>query len=442
MTTIGSLFTGYGGLDMAVRMALDPDASVAWTSDVEPGPCRLAEVRWPGIPNLGDITQVDWSEVEPVDVICGGSPCQDLSLAGRRAGMASGTRSGLWESMFTAIKTLRPRLVVWENVRGSLTSGAFSLAESEQGLLGDRADGPALRAAGRVVGDLAGLGYDSQWCVVRASDVGAPHQRERLFVTSHPAGEPWQLRGLAASKEAQGGRALGEPGRPDRAPGALIPTPTASDHKAGRHQDGTGMSLSQAVQMLPTTVAQPSGNSPEAHLRKKPARERVTDLAVLVEHGLLATGGLLPTPQATNATASSTGYGANLHEVARELLPTPSASDAIMGLPRTSGRPPEKATKLATRIEYTDFGMYAPAIARWEQVLGRPAPAPTVPPTREGGASTPLNEVRRVAHGFTRWACDRRGSGADARAAAPPTRERRRPPAGRSRYLPAHQDRH
>lgn len=147
MTTIGSLFTGYGGLDMAVRMALDPDARVAWTSDVEPGPCRLAEVRWPGIPNLGDITQVDWSEVEPVDVICGGSPCQDLSLAGRRAGMASGTRSGLWESMFTAIKTLRPRLVVWENVRGSLTSGAFSLVESEQGLLGDRADGPALRAA-------------------------------------------------------------------------------------------------------------------------------------------------------------------------------------------------------------------------------------------------------------------------------------------------------
>ena len=148
------------------------------------------------------------------------------------------------------------------------------------------------------------------------------------------------------------------------------------------------MSLSQAVQMLPTPVAQPSGNSPEAHLRKKPGHERVTDLAVLVENGLLATGGLLPTPQATNATASSAGYGANLHEVARELLPTPSASDAIMGLPRTSGRPPEKATKLATRIEYTDFGMYAPAIARWEQVLGREAPAPTVPPTREGGEHT------------------------------------------------------
>ena len=344
MTTIGSLFTGYGGLDMAVRLALDPDARVAWTSDVEPGPCRLAEVRWPGVQNLGDITQVDWSNVEPVDIICGGSPCQDLSLAGRRAGMASGTRSGLWESMFEAIKTLRPRLVVWENVRGSLTSGAFSLVESEKGLLGDRADGPLLRAAGRVVGDLAGLGYDSQWCVVRASDVGAPHQRERLFITSHPAGEPWQLRGIAGSVEAAGRGALGEPGRPDRASGALIPTPTASDHKAGRHQEGTGMSLSQA----------------------------------------------------TNATASSTGYGANLHEVARELLPTPKAGDAVMGLPRTSGRPPEKSTHLATRLEYTDYGMYAPAIARWEQVLGREAPAPTVPPTREGGRA-------RLSTKFVEW---------------------------------------
>lgn len=247
MTSIGSLFTGYGGLDMAVRIALDPEARVAWTSDVEPGPCKLAEARWPGTPNLGDITQVDWETVEPVDIICGGSPCQDLSLAGKRAGMASGTRSGLWESMFEAIRTLRPRLVVWENVKGALTSGAFSLVESEKRLLGNRTDRPLLRAAGRVVGDLASIGYDSQWCVVRASDVGAPHQRERLFVVSHPAGEPWQLRGLAASGETQGGRALGESGRSDRAPGALIPTPTASDHKAGRHQEGTDMSLSQAV---------------------------------------------------------------------------------------------------------------------------------------------------------------------------------------------------
>lgn len=337
MTTVGSLFTGYGGLDMAVCMALDPGARVAWTSDVEPGPCRLAEVRWPGVQNLGDATQVDWSGVEPVDIICGGSPCQDLSLAGRRAGMALGTRSDLWKAMFEAIKRLRPRLVVWENVKGALTSGAFSLVESEKGLLGNRADGPLLRAAGRVVGDLASIGYDSQWCVVRASDVGAPHQRERLFLTGHTAGEPWQLRGIADAGEAPSRGALGESRGPDRAPGTLIPTP----------------------------VAQPSGNSPEAHLREKPGRSRVTDLAIIVEHNLLATGGLLPTPQATNATAFSAGYGANLHEVARGM------EDGI-------------------------FGVYGQAIARWERVLGRPAPSPTVPPTREGGRS-------RLSTRFVEW---------------------------------------
>lgn len=118
MTTIGSLFTGYGGLDMGVAMALDPAARVAWTSDVEPGPCKLAATRRPDIPNLGDITKIDWADVEPVDIICGGSPCQDLSLAGKRAGMHTGTRSGLWESMAAAVETIRPRLARWEHVTG------------------------------------------------------------------------------------------------------------------------------------------------------------------------------------------------------------------------------------------------------------------------------------------------------------------------------------
>lgn len=340
MTTIGSLFTGYGGLDMGVAMALDPDARVAWTSDVEKGPCRLAQVRWPDTPNLGDITQINWADVEPVDIICGGSPCQDLSLAGKRAGMATGTRSGLWESMAAAIETIRPRLVVWENVLGALSARAYSPVESEPTMLGNRAAQPALRAAGRVAGDLATLGYDCRWAVIRASDAGAPHQRARFFLIGHPHGQPWDMRRPTTPRQTQGRRPQREPTRPDL--GTLMPTPTASDHKAGRHQDGTGHSLTQAVQ-------------------------------------------LLPTPQATYAPRSSPGYGPNLHEIARDLLPTPSASDAIMGLPRTSGRPPEKSTKLATRLEYTDYGNYAPAIARWEQVTGRAAPPPTNPPRRAGG---------------------------------------------------------
>lgn len=340
MTTIGSLFTGYGGLDMGVAMALDPDARVAWTSDVEKGPCRLAEGRWPDTPNLGDITQINWDEVEPVDIICGGSPCQDLSLAGKRAGMATGTRSGLWESMAAAIETIRPRLVVWENVQGALSARAYSPVESEPGMLGTGTNGHALRAAGRVVGDLASLGYSTVWRVVRASDAGAPHQRARFFLVGYPDGEPWGVRRPSRPRKAAVGRPQCEPTGPGVS--ALMPTPTASDHKAGRHQDGTGHSLTQAVQ-------------------------------------------LLPTPQAVNASRSSDGYGPNLHEVATALLPTPKAADGVMGLPRTSGRPPEKSTHLATRLEYTDYGDYAPAIARWEHVTGRAAPPPSTPSRRAGG---------------------------------------------------------
>ena len=340
MTTIGSLFTGYGGLDMGVAMALDPDARVAWTSDVEPGPCKLAQVRWPDTPNLGDITAINWDEVEPVDIICGGSPCQDLSLAGKRAGMATGTRSGLWESMAAAVETIRPRLVVWENVLGALSARAYSPVESEPWMLGTGTTGPALRAAGRVAGDLATIGYSTVWRVIRASDAGAPHQRARFFLIGYPDGQPWDMRRPATPRQTQGRRPLGQPAGPGVS--ALMPTPTASDHKAGRHQDGTGHSLTQAVQ-------------------------------------------LLPTPQAVNASRSSDGYGPNLHEVATALLPTPKSTDGVMGLPRTSGRPPEKSTHLATRLEYTDYGDYAPAIARWEQVTGRAAPPPTTPPRRAGG---------------------------------------------------------
>lgn len=277
MTTIGSLFTGYGGLDMGVAMALDPDARVAWTSDVEPGPCRLAEVRWPDTPNLGDITQINWATVEPVDIICGGSPCQDLSLAGKRAGMATGTRSGLWESMAAAVETIRPHLVVWENVQGALSARAYSPVEQEPAMLGTASNGAALRAAGRVAGDLATLGYDCRWAVIRASDAGAPHQRARFFLIGHPHGQPWDMRRPTTPRQTPGRRSLSESARPGDS--ALMPTPTASDHKAGHHQDGTGHSLTQSVQ-------------------------------------------LLPTPQATYAPRSSPGYGPNLHEIAATLAPT------------------------------------------------------------------------------------------------------------------------
>lgn len=185
MTTpvIGSLFSGYGGLERAVTAVLG--GTTAWVSDIDPGACRILEHRYPGAPNLGDITTIDWATVPRVDVITGGSPCQDVSLAGRRAGMREGTRSGLWRSMLAAVEQLRPSIVIWENVRGVLNGEADSGLEPCAGCVGSPGDsGPVLRPLGRVLGDLADVGYDARWLGLRASDVGAPHARFRVFVVA------------------------------------------------------------------------------------------------------------------------------------------------------------------------------------------------------------------------------------------------------------------
>ena len=181
--TIGSLFSGYGGLDMAVERVFG--AKTAWLVEFDKHPSLVLEHRFPGVPNLGDVTQIDWTEVEPVDIITGGSPCQDLSSAGKRAGMTEGTRSNLWVAMREAIDTIKPRYVVWENVRGALSAKAQSESdlESEGGLLGKNKRGH-LRALGRVAGDLSDIGYDAEWTTFRASQVGAPHQRERVFLVA------------------------------------------------------------------------------------------------------------------------------------------------------------------------------------------------------------------------------------------------------------------
>ena len=119
---LGSLFSGYGGLDMAVTAAFG--AETAWVSDFDTGPNKILAHRYPNVPNLGDITTIDWSQVEPVDILIGGFPCQDLSTVGKRVGIAPGTRSGLWAYMAAAIDALQPEWVVIENVRGLLSSPA------------------------------------------------------------------------------------------------------------------------------------------------------------------------------------------------------------------------------------------------------------------------------------------------------------------------------
>ncbi|MFT9774210.1 DNA cytosine methyltransferase [Brevibacterium casei] len=154
---IGSLCSGYGGLDLAVEEVTG--GKTVWVSDVDPGACTVLEHRFPDAPNIGDMTAVDWNAVPPVEVVCAGYPCQPFSLAGRRGGTTD--ERHLWPYLAEGIDVLEPELLVFENVRGHLSLG-FD----------------------QVVRDLHLLGYDAHWTLAKASDVGAPHRRERIFITA------------------------------------------------------------------------------------------------------------------------------------------------------------------------------------------------------------------------------------------------------------------
>jgi DNA (cytosine-5)-methyltransferase 1 len=202
--TIGSVATGYGGLDSAVAAFFG--AEVAWVADNDPDVCKLLEARFPGIPNLGDVLAVNWETVPRVDIVTAGFPCQDVSAAGLRAGMQPGNRTGLWFAIVQAIAILRPSVVILENVRGLLSARAHSDVEQCEICVGNS---PArrLRALGAVLGNLSDLGFDSEWEVVSAADAGSCHQRDRVFILAwQAAAEPGGDR-FAGSAEFDG-RAL------------------------------------------------------------------------------------------------------------------------------------------------------------------------------------------------------------------------------------------
>lgn len=329
----GELFAGVGGLGMAVDEVFG--AEPAWFCEFDAAPSKVLAHRFPDVPNFGDVRSVDWASTERVQVIAGGFPCQDVSLAGRRRGMKDGTRSGLWSEFAKAIDEIRPDWVVIENVRGLLSADAAGYVEPCPLCVGDN-PGHVLRALGAVLGDLAELGFDAEWTGIRATDVGAPHGRFRVFILAWPT-----ERTLA---DAGSGRGWGRAVAPGRGSGTRA---DASAHGADTRYDRTPESAS--VTLLPTPVAQPSGNTPEDHLRKKPGREVVTDLAIIAENGLIETGG--------------------------RLLPTPTASEGKKGGPNQAYG--SGGTTLSGTVPHlTDWGPYEAAIRRWETIIGRSTPAP------------------------------------------------------------------
>ncbi|MEI5525270.1 DNA (cytosine-5-)-methyltransferase [Streptomyces brasiliscabiei] len=319
---IGSLCSGYGGLDLGVQAALG--GTLAWHAEINPDAARILARHWPGVPNLGDITAVDWAQVPRVCVLTAGFPCQDVSVAGRRAGLAEGTRSGLWHHIAHAISVLDPCLVVIENVRGLLSASAGPPGDLEPcpWCLGDAPGQPVVRALGAVLGSLADLGFDARWRVLRASDVGAPHRRERVFLTAWPArrspaaedpDEQSRLqRGLPAPGQEEAGRARAEPGRRG---GASAP---ADSEGVGRDQG----------------LAEPAARQRRSH-------------------------------SALGSSLLAGGAEGLRHQRVRPESPSSVVSGGAAAVER-SGDP-------AAVIRW---GPYAAAIARWES-LTRPAPRPT-----------------------------------------------------------------
>jgi DNA (cytosine-5)-methyltransferase 1 len=252
---IGSLFSGYGGLDMAVSDVFGAD--VAWHVEFDKAPSAILAHHWPDVPNYGDVTAVDWSTVEPVDIITGGFPCQDLSHAGKRAGLREGTRSGLWSYMAEAVNVLQPDLVVIENVLGILSARAASDVEPCPMCLGDNTDS-VMRALGTVCADLAEIGFDARWTTLRAADAGACHGRARVFIIAYPQRERYDGRGIAGTPQGEWS------GRGDVAGLAehdldLLPTPKASDGPNGgpsmRNGRGEIDALPAIADLLPTPDA-------------------------------------------------------------------------------------------------------------------------------------------------------------------------------------------
>ena len=158
MLTVGSLFSGIGGLDLGLERA---GMKVIWQSEIDPYCNKVLKKHWPEVTNHGNIKDIDWGTVERPDIICGGYPCQPFSTAGKRRG--TNDPRHLWPWVRDAISALRPKYAILENVRGHLSMGGL-----------------------QVIGELAEIGYDAEWRVVSAAGMGAPHRRERIIIVAYP----------------------------------------------------------------------------------------------------------------------------------------------------------------------------------------------------------------------------------------------------------------
>lgn len=419
-----SLFSGYLGLDIGVSKAIGEGELVGW-SDIEPGPLALGSHHAPKARRLGDITKIDWEKYKDIEVMAGGFCCQSLSLAGFRAGLKAGTRSGLWLDYAKGIGIIRPSLVVAENVAGLLSGISVSKEDERMDALRSEAldkaglcsceipdlelpDGfeapdpkeetsqplavvlrgflhadpercspvtcrqcgrrvfevrgdmvladderlsgvhtaPTIRALGRVLGDLANLGYDAVWRGLEAADIGAPHHRLRIFVTAWPrdpksAREPSnaRLRRLAQLPPMRPrGRAWGvwdadrdvwTTGEPDLF--GDVDVFMDAWPKSGVMAAGRVYTVPESWLKVPEPAA----------------------------------GSVLATPKASDGAKGGPGqaYGTGDAPLPAQaagipadgFLYTPKQSDGVFAAPATSGRPLDRSTFLSTQVRLMDL---------------------------------------------------------------------------------------
>ncbi|MFD5089128.1 DNA cytosine methyltransferase [Amycolatopsis thailandensis] len=359
---VGSVCTGYGGLDLGVLAALGA-GRIAWCADPDPHIAAILAARMPGIPNLGDVRAIDWSAVEPVDVLTAGFPCQDISAAGRRVGIEKGHRSGLWTDIVAGVRVLRPALLVVENVA--------ALRWRNGGLH-------------RVLGDLAEAGYDALWRSVRAADIGAAHRRERVFLLAWPRSVAGPDAADPAGARRRQSRS-GGPGAPSRW--------WASSESARR--GGRGDEAASHADRL----GREELHSQDVDWRSFATRRGATAAdAEGIGHGhsgapdgcglpaaAVAAGASAGGPRGVPANASGDRRDEGLPGAARvERRPDVAVGGDAPARPGSGRRhlvavaDANLASSPAAHRE-VDWGDYAPAVRRWEQVLGRPAPFPTQP---------------------------------------------------------------
>lgn len=413
MLKVAELCAGYGGLYLAMRLL--EDADLAWYAEVDLDASTLLAHHHPGIPNLGDITEVEWPSAASVDVLAGGFPCQPWSLGGKRDG--ADDERDLWpvrkydadgqprRGMLDAIAALRPPVVLLENVPGLLT--------------GDR--GSAWRT---ILHDLDLLGYTTRWTVLGACKLGLCHHRHRLFALATLAdgdtpielGMPieawtaWPRDGVCAGgyvwsettdECGNAGMVLPTPcasdgnprgtglgtyqspeGRPLREVVAMLPTPTRSDGTGGAGYTSTGgQNLRTAVtNILPTPVASPYGSnmSGSEHAAVRPSLERIAQM-LPTPTANMGDGSTLPSAQLASSRRAA---GRRMLDDAVALLPTPRASDATKGGPNQRGSRGDLGLPAAAQPER--WGDWATAVARHARIIGRPAPEPTITGRRGG----------------------------------------------------------